>query len=78
MVVAVVLLIAAASLLLIQSLRSREKPAALRAVPLAALPGQVRSPSFSPDGNHVAFMWTGKQDNPDIYVQQIGAGPRCG
>ena len=74
MVVAVVLLIAAASLLLIQSLRSREKPAALRAVPLAALPGQVRSPSFSPDGNHVAFMWTGKQDNPDIYVQQIGAG----
>ena len=62
MVVAVVLLIAAASLLLIQSLRSREKPAALRAVPLAALPGQVRSPSFSPDGNHVAFMWTGKAE----------------
>ncbi len=74
MVVAVVLLIASASLLLIYSVRSREKPASLRAVPLAALPGMVRSPSFSPDGNHVAFMWTGKQDNPDIYVQQIGAG----
>jgi eukaryotic-like serine/threonine-protein kinase len=28
-----------------------------------------------PDGNYVAFMWTGpKQDNADIYVQQIGAG----
>ena len=28
-----------------------------------------------PDGNHVAFTWTGpKQDNPDIYVQQIGSG----
>ena len=35
----------------------------------------VRYPSFSPDGNHVAFTWTGpKQDNPDVYVQQIGAG----
>jgi len=34
-----------------------------------------RYPSFSPDGNHVVFTWNGpKQDNPDIYVQQIGAG----
>ena len=47
----------------------------LHAVPLTALPGIVRSPSFSPDGNHVAFTWTGpKQDNTDVYVQQIGAG----
>jgi Tol biopolymer transport system component/predicted Ser/Thr protein kinase len=47
----------------------------LRAVPLTTLRGVQRSPSFSPDGNHVAFSWTGpKQDNPDIYVQQIGAG----
>ncbi len=38
-------------------------------------PEWQRYPSFSPDGNHVAFTWTGpKQDNPDIYVQQIGAG----
>ena len=47
----------------------------LQAVPLITLPGVQRYPSFSPDGNHVAFTWTGpKQDNPDIYVQQIGAG----
>ena len=47
----------------------------LRAVPLTSLPGVVRYPSFSPDGNHVAFTWTGpKQDNQDVYVQQIGAG----
>src|SRR5262245_25794807 len=47
----------------------------LRAVPLTSLSGVVRSPSLSPDGNHVVFTWTGaRQDNPDIYVQQIGAG----
>ena len=47
----------------------------LRAVPLASLPGVTRSPSFSPDGNQVAFGWTGPAgNNPDIYVQQIGAG----
>ena len=38
-------------------------------------PGVTRSPSFSPDGNQVAFAWTGPDgNNPDIYVQQIGAG----
>ena len=32
-------------------------------------------PSFSPDGNQVAFAWNGeKQDNFDIYVKLIGAG----
>ena len=47
----------------------------LRAVPLTSLPGVTRSPSFSPDGNQVAFSWTGADgSNPDIYVQQIGAG----
>ena len=47
----------------------------LRAVALTTLPGVKSSPSFSPDGNYVAFAWTGpKQDNFDIYVQQIGAG----
>ncbi|MGH7694671.1 MAG: hypothetical protein ACRENH_06805, partial [Gemmatimonadaceae bacterium] len=46
-----------------------------QAVPLTTLPGVQRSPSFSPDGERVAFNWNGpKQDNPDIYVQQIGSG----
>ena len=50
-------------------------PAPLRAVPLIALPGVVRSPSFSPDGNHVVFTWNGpNRDNQDVYVQQIGQG----
>jgi Tol biopolymer transport system component len=59
------------------SLRQRPAPPAtpMRAVPLVALPGIKRFPSFSPDGNHVAFTWTGPgQNNQDVYVQQIGAG----
>jgi Tol biopolymer transport system component len=55
--------------------RVPESTEPLRAVPLATLPGVVRYPSFSPDGNQVTFTWTGpKQDNPDIYVQQIDSG----
>jgi hypothetical protein len=47
----------------------------LQAVPLTTQPGVQRYPSFSPDGDHVVFTWTGpKQDNTDIYRQQIGAG----
>ena len=58
-----------------QAWRDPESTEPLRAVPLTALPGVQRYPTFSPDGNHVAFTWNGpKQDNPDIYVQQIGSG----
>jgi Tol biopolymer transport system component len=32
------------------------------------------SPSFSPEGDRVAFSWNGpNQDNEDIYVKQVGA-----
>jgi hypothetical protein len=56
--------------------RPEDKGEPLQAVPLTTLPGVQRYPTFSPDGNHVAFTWTGpKQDNTDIYVQQIGSGP---
>ena len=53
--------------------RPQEIETPLRAVPITSLPGITRSPSFSPDGNQVAFSWTGpKGNNQDIYVQQIG------
>ncbi|PYV20376.1 MAG: hypothetical protein DMG27_23215, partial [Acidobacteria bacterium] len=43
-------------------------------VPLTSDPGFEVSPSFSPDGNQVAFSWNGeKQDNYDIYVKLIGS-----
>ena len=44
--------------------RRRESREPLRAVALTTLPGVERSPSLSPDGNHVVFSWTGpQQDN---------------
>ena len=48
-------------------------PAAPVPVPLTSLPGISAVPSFSPDGNKVAFAWNGQSgDNWDIYVKQIG------
>jgi Tol biopolymer transport system component/DNA-binding winged helix-turn-helix (wHTH) protein len=48
-------------------------PALLAAAPLTSYVGVQRSPSFSPEGDRVAFSWNGeKQDNFDIYVKQIG------
>jgi serine/threonine protein kinase len=57
--------------------RSRATPQApLTAVPLTSYPGREETPSFSPEGNQVAFSWNGeKQDNYDIYVKQIGVEP---
>src|SRR5512135_3223019 len=53
-----------------------EPEAPLIPVPLTAYPGVEATPSFSPDGSQVAFSWNGeKQDNPDIYVKQIGVEP---
>ena len=46
----------------------------LRPVPLTTYPGFEGNPSFSPDGNQVAFSWNEQRDNWDIYVQLIGLG----
>jgi Tol biopolymer transport system component/serine/threonine protein kinase len=43
-----------------------------RFVPVTTSGGEKASPSLSPDGNWVAFAWTGeKQDNWDIYVKEV-------
>jgi hypothetical protein len=59
---------------------SKAPEAALNPVPLTTYPGFQGEPSFSPDGNQVAFTWNGeKQDHFEIYVKLIGtAGPPCG
>ena len=44
-------------------------------VPITSYPGNEVQPTFSPDGNQIAFVWDGeRQDNPDIYVKIIGIG----
>jgi predicted Ser/Thr protein kinase len=49
--------------------------APIHAVALTTFPGIVSDPAFSPDGDRVAFTWTGpRQNNADVYVQQIGSG----
>jgi Tol biopolymer transport system component len=52
-------------------LTTKAPEAALTAVPLTTYPGFQEEPSFSPDGNQVAFSW-----NDHIYVKLIGtSGP---
>jgi serine/threonine protein kinase/Tol biopolymer transport system component len=46
-----------------------------RVVPFTSLLGNEVDPTFSPDGNQLAYSWGGtKDDNYDIYVKLIGAG----
>ena len=48
----------------------------MRPVPLTTYPGAEMLPSFSPDGNQVAFPWTGgNTESFDIYVKVVGPGP---
>ena len=45
-----------------------------RVVPLTRLAGQEDWPTFAPDGEQVAFAWSGeKYDNTDIYVTLVGS-----
>ena len=46
----------------------------LTVVPLTALPGNVASPTFSPDGSQIAFAWDGENNGAgyDLYVKAIG------
>jgi serine/threonine protein kinase/Tol biopolymer transport system component len=54
--------------------RQPSRPA-LTVVPLTSTPGNEWAPSFSPDGNQVAFVWNSSEEgkgNSDIYVKLIG------
>ena len=50
--------------------RTNAPPA--RVTPLTTLRGHESWPTFSPDGNQVAFQWSGEsEDNSDIYVKFV-------
>jgi DNA-binding winged helix-turn-helix (wHTH) protein len=41
---------------------------------LTSAPGDAKSPSFSPDGRQIAFVWNGvERTHYDIYVQLVGS-----
>ncbi len=74
---ALVVLAAMAGFFTWRAWRAPTPDAPLRAVALTTFPGIEWWPSLSPDGNSVAFMWTGpKDDNPDVYVQIVGSSGR--
>ncbi len=50
--------------------------APMRVVLFASYPGTVQGPAFAPDGEKMAFPWTGSaDDNLDIYVKMTGNDP---
>ena len=70
------LLIAAAAILLFISRELVPAPKAPRLVPLTTYPGREYEPALAPNGNRVAFAWSGP-DVPigrtaSIYIKQIG------
>ncbi|MBM3815199.1 MAG: hypothetical protein FJW20_26595 [Acidimicrobiia bacterium] len=72
---ALVPLLLAAGYFAWRSIRPSDIAEPVKAIALTTFPGAELYPSLSPDANHVTFAWDGpKQDNQDIYVQQIGAG----
>ena len=73
--------VAAAALVLVivavtwwPSLRRRIETPAMQVMPLTVLPGHEQWPTFSPDGDQVAFEWDGENgDNADIYITMVGS-----
>lgn len=66
--------LAAAGIAGVVLVRSRPGPSAIQPSPLTTYPGREFNPTFSPDGNQVAFAWSGDHDdNFDIYVKSIGS-----
>jgi Tol biopolymer transport system component/DNA-binding winged helix-turn-helix (wHTH) protein len=67
------LLLGMAGWLVLSPPTSKPPELSMKAIPLTSLPGRELYPTFSPDGDRVAFAWNGeKGDNYDIYVKAIG------
>jgi Tol biopolymer transport system component/DNA-binding winged helix-turn-helix (wHTH) protein len=54
---------------------SKSSMSSVKMTLLTSFPGREEWPTFSPDGNQLAFMWSGeKGDNMDVYVKLTDAG----
>ena len=73
-----VLMLAATLVWLYFALPAKYSGPSARLVPFTSSSGDKDSPSFSPDGNEVAFSWVGENSSDSnvhhIYVQLVGAG----
>jgi len=71
-VIALSLVVVAATWLLRRTPPGKDLPP--RVVPLTRLAGTEAWPAFAPDGEQVAFAWSGENyDNTDIYVTLVGS-----
>ncbi|HYI92822.1 MAG TPA: hypothetical protein VEX68_04710, partial [Bryobacteraceae bacterium] len=52
--------------------RQLDQPLAI--IPVTTEPGFAMAPSFSPDGNQVAFQWDQNKREPRIFIRSIGPG----
>ncbi len=74
LVAAALVIVGVTAWLLPSLLRRAPAPAPMRPVALTSLTGAEFYPTFSPDGEQVAFSWNGpKQDNWDVYVTLVGS-----
>jgi eukaryotic-like serine/threonine-protein kinase len=74
LVAAALVIVGTTAWLLLPSHRAREAPPPRRVISLTSLTGSELYPTFSPDGEQVAFSWNGpKQDNWDVYVTLVGS-----
>jgi serine/threonine protein kinase len=53
---------------------SKTPPSPMTAIPLTSDPGFEMAPSFSPDGNQVAYVADGGKGDWGLYIKQIGSG----
>lgn len=72
--VALVSIFAVAGAIWIAARRAPESASSSKPIPLTAYPGFERTPSFSPDGNQVAFTWDEGNGEPHLYIKQVRGG----